>query len=130
MPRLEEPFAPANAAPQRLFPTSNCAGRPGRGTEEQRLHPEQLARSNSLILYMGPPLFILPILESAKSHYLTMVWLDPKPATAYNNLGLVHLRQGQISQAIVQFNEALRIQPDEPSAAENLRSARAQDRRF
>jgi tetratricopeptide (TPR) repeat protein len=113
-----------------FFSTTNCAGRRGRGSEEQHLHSEQLARSNSLILYMGTPLFILPILESAKSHYLTTVRLDPKPATAYNNLGIVHVRQGQISQAIVQFNEALHIQPDEPSAAENLRLARAQERRF
>ena len=68
--------------------------------------------------------------ENAKSHYLATLRADPNRATAYNNLGLVFLRQGQISQAIAQFNEALRVKPDDSDAAQNLRLARAQEPRF
>ena len=46
---------------------------------------------------------------------------------AYNNLGRVYLAQGQISQAVVQFNEALRRNPGYKEAEENLRVAKAAD---
>jgi outer membrane protein TolC len=39
----------------------------------------------------------------------------------------VYLAQGQISQAVVQFSEALRRNPDYKEAEENLRVARASD---
>ena len=42
-------------------------------------------------------------------------------------LGIVSIRQGEISQAIAQFNEALRLQPDDVYAAENLRRAQAME---
>jgi hypothetical protein len=39
----------------------------------------------------------------------------------------VYLAQGQISQAVVQFSEALRRNPGYKEAEENLRVARASD---
>jgi Tfp pilus assembly protein PilF len=39
----------------------------------------------------------------------------------------VYLAQGQISQAVVQFNEALRRNPEYKEAEENLRVAKAAD---
>jgi Flp pilus assembly protein TadD len=46
---------------------------------------------------------------------------------AYNNLGRLYLTQGQISQAVVQFTEALRRNPGNKEAEENLRLAKAAD---
>jgi Flp pilus assembly protein TadD len=47
-----------------------------------------------------------------------------------NGLGVTFLRQGQTSQAIVQFDHALELKPDFAEAAENLRIARASESRF
>jgi len=47
-----------------------------------------------------------------------------------NNLGNIYLQQGQISQAVVQYEEALRLDPKFKSAEENLRLAKASETRF
>jgi tetratricopeptide (TPR) repeat protein len=46
---------------------------------------------------------------------------------AYNSLGKVYLSQGQTSQAMIQFNEALRLNPEYKEAEENLHTAEAAD---
>ena len=66
-------------------------------------------------------------LEGAKMHYLETARLDPK-APVHNSLGVIYMRLGQVSQAIAQFNEVLRLQPDDAVAAENLRIALANDK--
>ena len=63
-------------------------------------------------------------------HYTTALGADPKLAVAHNSLGRLYLAQGQISQAIVQFGEALRLSPDYKEAEENLRIAKASDAQF
>ena len=63
-------------------------------------------------------------------HYTTALGADPKLAVAHNSLGRLYLTQGQISQAIVQFGEALRLNPDYKEAEENLRVAKASDAQF
>jgi len=72
--------------------------------------------------HLGLALFAKGDLEGAKIHYLETARLDPK-APVHNNLGVVYMRLGQTSEAIAQFNEALRLQPDNATAAENLRFA-------
>ncbi|HZR06464.1 MAG TPA: hypothetical protein VFA61_11620 [Candidatus Udaeobacter sp.] len=47
-----------------------------------------------------------------------------------NSLGKLYLTQGQISQAIVQFGEAWRLNHDYKEAEENLRIAKASDVQF
>src|SRR5438309_6107557 len=72
--------------------------------------------------HLGLALFAKGDLEGAKIHYLETARLDPK-APVHNNLGVVYMRLGQTSEAIAQFNEALRLRPDNATAAENLRFA-------
>jgi len=63
-------------------------------------------------------------------HYLEASRLDPKLAQPHNYLGEVFMRQGNTSQAIAQFEQALRLHPDFPEAEENLRMAKASDAQF
>jgi tetratricopeptide (TPR) repeat protein len=79
---------------------------------------------------LADALFAKGNLEEAKTHYIAALGADPKLAVAHNSLGRLYLTQGQISQAIVQFGEALRLKPDYKEAEENLRVAKASDVQF
>ena len=79
---------------------------------------------------LGDALLAKSDLDAAKTQYIAAVRSNPKLAVGYNGLGNVYLRQGQISQAIVQFSEALRLDPDYKDAEENLRFAKASDAQF
>jgi Flp pilus assembly protein TadD len=81
-------------------------------------------------LQLADALFAKGDLEEAKMHYTTALRADSKLAVAHNSLGRLYLVQGQISQAIVQFGEALRLNPDYKEAEENLRIAKASDAQF
>jgi Tfp pilus assembly protein PilF len=78
-------------------------------------------------LQLADALFAKSDLEGAKAHYLAALHGDPKLTVAYNNLGKLFLSEGQISQAIVQFSEALRLNPEYKEAEENLQIAKASD---
>ena len=69
-------------------------------------------------------------LDGARTEFEAALKQAPNQVEAMNGLGLAYLRQGRTSQAIIQFDEALRIKPDFADAAENLRIARATDSRF
>jgi Flp pilus assembly protein TadD len=81
-------------------------------------------------LQLADALFAKGDLEEAKMLYTTALRADSKLAVAHNSLGRLYLVQGQISQAIVQFGEALRLNPDYKEAEENLRIAKASDAQF
>ena len=74
--------------------------------------------------HLGRALYQKGDFEGAKVHYLETARLDPK-APVHSGLGAVYFRLGQTSEAIAQFKEALRLNPDDAEAAENLRFALA-----
>ena len=74
--------------------------------------------------HLGRALFVKGNYEGAKVHYLETARLDPK-APVHNGLGAAYFRLGQTSEAIAQFKETLRLNPDDAEAAENLRFALA-----
>jgi Flp pilus assembly protein TadD len=81
-------------------------------------------KSSEAHYYLGRVYFLKGDLENAKTHYLETARLDPN-APVHNSLGVVYMRLGQVPEAVAQFNEALRIRPDDTDAAENLRFALA-----
>jgi Flp pilus assembly protein TadD len=72
--------------------------------------------------YLGRAFYLKGDLEGAKTHYVEAARLDPK-APVHNSLGVIYMKLGQTSVAIAEFNEALRLRPDDTDAAENLRFA-------
>ena len=76
--------------------------------------------------HLGRALFVKGNFEGAKLHYLETARLDPK-APVHSALGAAYFRLGQTSEAIAQFKEALRLNPDDAEAAENLRFVLARD---
>jgi len=70
--------------------------------------------------HLGHVLYVRGDFEGAKRHYEQAARLDPK-APVHNSLGVLYMRLGQTSDAISQFQEALRLRPDDTEAAENLR---------
>ena len=72
--------------------------------------------------YLGRVFYLKGDLEGAKTQYLEAARLDPK-APVHNSLGVIYMKLGQTSGAIAEFNEALRLRPDDADAAENLRFA-------
>src|SRR5437762_385095 len=78
-------------------------------------------------LQLADALFAKGNLEEAKMHYSAALGADSKLAVAHNSLGRLFMVQGQICKAIVQFGEALRLNPDYKEAEENLRLAKASD---
>jgi Flp pilus assembly protein TadD len=72
--------------------------------------------------YLGRALYVKGNYEGAKVHYLETARLDPK-APVHGGLGAAYFRLGETSKAIAQFQEALRLNPDDTEAAENLRFA-------
>jgi Flp pilus assembly protein TadD len=74
---------------------------------------------------LGHAYYLKKDYENARKHYEETIQLDPKaPALVYNGLGVVYMHLGLTGKAIEQFEEALRRNPTDSEAAENLDFAR------
>lgn len=100
---------------------------PDRAIDEFQKCLERNPKSSEAHYYLGRLYFLKGDLQSAKTHYEQTARLDPT-APVHNSLGVVYMRLGQIPDAVEQFNEALRLRPDDADAAENLRFALARGR--
>ena len=56
--------------------------------------------------------------------------IDPAYANAHNNLGGVYLGEGKTDDAIREFSEVVRLQPESPAALKNLAAAYAMAGQF
>ena len=63
-------------------------------------------------------------LKSGKEHYLKAIQNDPEYASAFNNLAIAFINEGNVSEAISHFSSALRINPDFHEAKLNIEMAR------
>ena len=59
----------------------------------------------------------------AGKEYREALRIDPGYANAHNNLGNVLLAQGKHEEAIREFREVVRLQPDSEVARKNLEAA-------
>ena len=80
-------------------------------------------KSSETHFWLARVFFLMGNLGGAKEHYLETARLDPA-APIHNSLGVVYMRQGKPDEAIGQFEEALHQNPDDATAAENLRFVR------
>jgi tetratricopeptide (TPR) repeat protein len=58
--------------------------------------------------------------ESALTHYLAALKVNPKHVEANNNLGNLFLRRNDLTNAVARFSEAIRLNPKHSSAHNNL----------
>jgi Flp pilus assembly protein TadD len=63
--------------------------------------------------------------QEATTYLQQAVDLKPDSAEAHNQLGLLEAQQGKLQSAIAQFQEALRLRPNDPLAQQSLRRAQA-----
>jgi Tfp pilus assembly protein PilF len=64
------------------------------------------------------------VLDQAVQGYRRALQSTPQNAEMHNNLGVLLLRKGEIDEAIRHFAEAVRIDPNDRTAQENLDRAR------
>lgn len=62
--------------------------------------------------------------QAAAEEYALVIELDPANADALNNLGGVLLAMGRIDEARSAYERCLRLSPDHPQAAKNIRDPR------
>jgi tetratricopeptide (TPR) repeat protein len=62
-------------------------------------------------------------LQEAVQAYRKAIDLDPKLATAHNNLGLALQAQGRLQEAVVAYRQAILLEPDNTEAHTNLGNA-------
>ena len=138
--RQEEALADYQAA-ARLAPKSErvhngyaallqSAGQTDQAIEEWRQSLRYSPGSFNARLGLGQLLLNNVHLDEPKRLLLEAVKIDGKNARARDLLGKIYAQQGQMSQALVQFSEALHLDPNSTEVQQDLQSAQEQDGRF
>ena len=70
-------------------------------------------------------ILLTSVLTTQRSSTRAALEIDPRYASAHNNLGLTLGARGDITEAISEFEEALQLDPDYADAEANLEQARA-----
>ena len=73
--------------------------------------------------YLGHLYYLKEDMPNAKGATTVETTRLNPTAPVNNTLGVVYMRLGEVSEGVAQFNEALRRNPDDADAAENLRYA-------
>ena len=63
--------------------------------------------------------------DDAIVHYRKVIELTPQDIEALNNLGVALARQGNLDQALTEWQNVLKIDPANKSARDNVKKARA-----
>lgn len=97
----------------------------GRAEEAVRaLNPDPLWKIPESFTLRGAALLGAGRLEEAERAFLRTLSVDPRSVRARNNLGVLYLKTGRKDAAIKQWEEALRLEPDNSFAKERLKAAR------
>ena len=72
----------------------------------------------------GNSLYAQGKLEEAISTFRELVQIRPDDAGLHNDLGVLFARKGDMGQAAIQFEQAVRLNPQDASARQNLEHAR------
>ena len=94
----------------------------GRAEEALRCFRQALAAGpGPAILHYDFARALAPTDEAAaEAQYRQALALDPNLVEAHNNLGSLLARQGRLQEATGHFEAALRLDPDDPNARQNL----------
>ena len=75
---------------------------------------------------LGMTYFRLGQLEEAKTHLLSALQLNPKDVIAYNDLGMVSIKEKDYFMAVSYFEKAIQVSPSFPDSHLNLGKAHEQ----
>lgn len=82
--------------------------------------PAKMKPDTRLLVTDGYRALLAKNLEAARKTAHTILQMDADSWEAYDILGQVYSRQGELNQAISAFNTALKIRPEAPGIAESL----------
>jgi len=97
----------------------------GRAEEAVRvLNPAPLWKIPESYALYGAALLGAGRFAEAEQHFLRTLSADPRSVRARNNLGMLYYKTGKKDEAMKQWEEVLRLEPNNPFAREKLKAAR------
>lgn len=87
------------------------------GTDRAKAQRLTIQGSNAL---RAKPVSGIADVDKAAAKFTAAIAADPSFGPAHNNLGLLHYEQGNLYQAVIAFEEAMRWLPDDGSVVYNL----------
>ena len=97
----------------------------GRAEEAVRvLNPAPLWKIPESCALYGTALLGAGRFAEAEQYFLRALSADPRSVRARNNLGVLYYKTGKKDEAVKQWEEVLRLEPNNPFAGEKLKAAR------